>query len=241
MAASNLGDPESIRKLKEAAVAAAGMIENGAVVGLGSGSTAKLVVSEIGRRVKDGLRIIGVPTSEATDEQARGLGIALSTLAEHPRLDVDIDGADEVELGTLNLSKGGGGNLLREKLVAIASARFIVVVDERKLVDKIGMRSPVAVEVVPFGWQTTANRLRALGATPVLRFQADGQPYITDGGHCILDCSFGAIVSVSDLATQLDGVVGVVEHGLFIGLASTVVVSGPAGVKVLTAEDRQLR
>src|SRR3954454_18377162 len=148
----------SVQQFKEeAAEAAAALIEDGMVIGLGSGTTATLLVAAIGKRVQKGLRIVGIPTSEQTGEQARRLNIPLSTLDEHSRIDMDLDGADEVELGTLNLSKGGGGNLLREKLVAIASARFVVVVDGRKLVEELGSRSPIAVEVVPFGWQTTAQ------------------------------------------------------------------------------------
>jgi ribose 5-phosphate isomerase A len=193
-------------------------------------------VDAIGKRVREGLRIIGIPTSEQTGEQARRLQIPLATLDQHPRIDMDLDGADEVELGTLHLSKGGGGNLLREKLVAIASAQLVIIVDERKLVKELGSRFPVAVEVVPFGWQTTAQRLKDLGANPTLRLQADGQTFITDGGHYILDCAFGPIPSPAELATKLDGIVGVVEHGLFVGMTSKVVVGGPEGITMLNRE-----
>jgi ribose 5-phosphate isomerase A len=225
---------ELIREFKEkAAESAAALIENGMIVGLGSGTTAALIVAAIGKRVKEGLRLVGVSTSEQTAEQARQLNIPLSTLAENPKIDLALDGADEVELGTLNLIKGGGGNLLREKLVAIASARFVIVVDDRKLVKTLGSRWPLAVEVVPFGWQSTAQRLRDLGAVPNLRLQSNGQTFVTDGGHYILDCTFGPIQSASALATKLDGVVGVVEHGLFIGMTSEVVVGGADGVSVL--------
>ncbi len=218
---------------KEAAESAAGLIENGMVVGLGSGTTATLVVAAIGERVKAGLTLVGVSTSEQTAAQARQLNIPLSTLAEHPRIDLALDGADEVELNTLNLIKGGGGNLLREKLVAVASARFVIVVDERKLVEKLGSRSPLPVEVVPFGWQSTAQRLKDLGANPILRTKKNGETFVTDGGHYILDCVFASISSPSQLATKLDSVVGVVEHGLFVGMASEVRVGGENGVKVL--------
>lgn len=225
---------EQIQELKEkAAETAAMMLEDDMVVGLGSGTTSTLIVAAIGKRVKEGLRIIGIPTSERTAEQALQLNIPLSTLGEHPKLDIALDGADEVELGSLNLVKGGGGNLLREKLVTIASARFIAVVDERKLVEKLGSRWPLAVEVVPFGWQTTERRLRELGASPDLRLQADGQIFVTDGGHYILDCTFGPIPSASELAAKLDGIVGVVEHGLFVGLTSEVIVGGSQGIKRL--------
>ncbi len=145
-----------------------------------------------------------------------------------------IDGADEVELGTLNLIKGGGGNLLREKLVAIASQRFIIIVDERKLVDKLGRHFPLPVEVVPFGWQSTQQRLEKLGGHPKLRPQENGEAYVTDGGHYILDCAFGPIGSPSQLAQDLDGTVGVVEHGLFIGMTSVVVVGRAGKVETIT-------
>lgn len=225
---------EAIQRLKEeAAESAAALIEDGMVVGLGSGTTAKLVVDAIGRRVKSGLRLIGVSTSEKTSAQAKELGIPLATLAEYPQIDLALDGADEVELGTFNLIKGGGGNLLREKLVAIASPRFVIIVDERKLVTKLGTRFPLPVEVVPFGWQSTEQRIRKLGADPKLRLQASGETFLTDGGHYILDCGFGVIESPAKLAQELDSTVGVVEHGLFIGMASMVVVGQPNQVEIL--------
>ena len=203
------------------------------VVGLGSGTTATLAVAVIGRRVQEGLRIIGIPTSEKTAEQARLLNIPLSTLEERLVIDVTIDGADEVEAGSLNLIKGGGGNLLREKIVAVASSRLIVVADERKVVGELGSRSVLPVEVTPFGWKTTAKRLEQLGAHPTLRLRSDGQTFITDGGHYILDCAFGPIGSPQLLQAELDGIVGVVEHGLFIGIACQAVIGGPAGVAIM--------
>jgi ribose 5-phosphate isomerase A len=231
------GTVDTVQKLKEeAAAAAAALIEDGMVVGLGSGTTALLLVAAIGRRVREGLRLTGISTSEQTSDAARHLNISMSTLAENPKIDLALDGADEVELGTLNLSKGGGGNLLREKIVAIASARFVIVVDERKLVHQLGSRSPIAVDVVPFGWQTTAQRLKSLKANPTLRLQPNGETFVTDGGQYILDCAYGPIASPSELAARLDSVVGVVEHGLFIGMASTVIVGGAQGVTVLKRE-----
>jgi ribose 5-phosphate isomerase A len=220
--------------LKEAAAdMAATQLESGMVVGLGSGTTARLLVAAVGRRVKEGLRIVGVPTSEQTAEQARGLGIPLSTLAEHSQLDVTIDGADEVQLGTLDLIKGGGGNQLREKIVATASARLTIIVDETKLVTQLGSHAKVPVEVAQFGWQATARNLAKLKANPGLRLRSDGQPYITDGGNYILDCAFGPIASPTLLQQELDSVVGVMEHGLFIGMASQVLVGTTEGVKRL--------
>ncbi len=224
----------AIDELKKAAADwAAQQLKDGMIVGLGSGSTAKFVVNEIGRLVKDGLHVVGVPTSETTAEQARGLGIPLSTLGEYPEIDVTIDGADEVELRTLNLIKGGGGNLLREKLVATASKRLVIAVDQSKIVDRLGARWSVPVEVVRFGWQSTSRRLAALGSTPVLRMDSKGKTFETDGGNFILDCAFGLIQSAAELQARLDATVGVVEHGLFIGLTSQVVVGEPGGVRIL--------
>lgn len=220
---------------EEAAIAAAAQLQNGMIVGLGSGSTARLLVTAIGKRVaEEGLKIVGIPTSELTAEQATGLGIPLATLGEYPQVDVTIDGADEVELGTLNLIKGGGGNLLREKVVAIAGPRMVVIVDESKLVNRLGTHWKVPVEVAQFGWQSTSRYLSNLKSTPFLRMAPDGKPYVTDGGNYILDCEFGPIASASDLARELDSTVGVMEHGLFIGIASEVLIGTPQGLKRLT-------
>jgi ribose 5-phosphate isomerase A len=223
-----------VDELKKAAANwAVAQLKDGMIVGLGSRSTASFAVSEIGRLMKGGLRIVGVPTSENTAEQARSLGIPLSTLGEHLEIDVTIDGADEVELRTLNLIKGGGGNLLREKIVATASKRLVIVIDQSKLVDRLGSRAPVPVEVAQFGWQSTARRLAALGPEPVARVDSEGKMFVTDGGNFILDCAFGAIESPAELQARLDATVGVVEHGLFIRLASQVVVGDPNGIQIL--------
>jgi ribose 5-phosphate isomerase A len=230
-------DQATENRLKVAAAeAAVEHLESGMVVGLGSGTTATLAVEAIGRRVRQGLRITGVPTSEKTAEQARRLNIPLTLLGENTAIDITIDGADEVEAGTLNLIKGGGGNQLREKLVAVASTRLLIVIDETKLVRQLGSQFPIPVEVVRFGWQTTARRLRDLGANPKLRLQADGQTFLTDDGNYILDCAHGPIESPGKLQSQLDGVVGVVEHGLFIGIAWKAIVGGTDAVKVLQRE-----
>jgi ribose 5-phosphate isomerase A len=213
-----------------AANAAVEQLEDGLVVGLGSGTTSELALAAIGRRVQTGLRIIGIPTSEKIAGLARAYGIPLSTLAEHDKVDVTIDGADEVELATLNLIKGGGGNLLREKIVASSSGRLLIVVDESKLVRQLGEHWAVPVEVVPFGWQATANRLKTSGADPVLRLDGDGKPYVTDGGHYILSCAYGPISNPLELEAALDGMVGVVDHGLFLGMACEAFVGGPDGV-----------
>ena len=216
-----------------AAQAAAVLVENEQIVGLGSGSTALLVVSILGQRVSDGLRIIGIPTSAQTEREARRLGIPLSTLAEHDHINVTVDGADEVDAGSLNLLKGRGGALLREKIIASVTEHLIIVVDETKLVDRLGVHSGVAVEVVPYAWHETARKLQNLGASLVRRTTREGQPFITEGGHYILDCGFGAIDDPEQLQRQLDQTVGVVEHGLFLGMASRVVVGGVSGVHML--------
>jgi ribose 5-phosphate isomerase A len=227
-----------IQRFKQAAgEMAAAQLRDGMIVGLGSGTTATLAVAAIGIRVAAGLKITGIATSEKTADQARRLDIPLSSLDISQNIDVTIDGADEIESGSLSLIKGGGGNLLREKIVAVASARMIVVADDRKVVDRLGTRSALPVEIVPFGWQTTANRLNRLGARPKLRLNADGTTFVTDGGHYILDCGYGPLAAPQELQAVLDGVVGLVEHGLFIGIAQEAFVGGPDGVKIMKRDD----
>jgi len=216
-----------------AAESAAAQVVDGMIIGLGSGTTAAFAINAIGRRVGEGLRIVGIPTSERTAAQARELGIQLSTLEEQPHIDLTIDGADEVEERKLNLIKGGGGALLREKIVANASKRVAIVIHDSKLVHHLGRKFPMPAEVVPFGWQATARQLANLGATPSLRRNPDGQPFHSDGGNYILDCAFEEIASVEALAQQLDHVVGLVEHGFFIGLTTEVHMAGAGGVRVL--------
>jgi ribose 5-phosphate isomerase A len=216
-----------------AAESAVTRVTDGLIVGLGSGSTAAFAVAAIGRRVREGLRIVGIPTSERTAAQARELGIPLSSLAEQPQVDITIDGADEVEEGNLNLIKGHGGALLREKIVASASKKLVIIVHGSKLVNHLGAHDPVPAEVIPFGWQVTARHLADLGAKPSLRRNPDGEPYHSDGGNFILDCTFESIASADTLARELDHVVGLVEHGLFIGLTSEVHVAESSGVRIL--------
>src|ERR1700678_2272630 len=219
---------------KEAGDAAAMLVEDGMVVGLGTGSTATFAIAAIGRRVaQEGLRVLGIPTSDRTAEQARAANIPLTTFAEHTQIDLTIDGADEVLPGPLYLIKGHGGALLREKIVASASKRMAVVADDTKLVKSLGELVSVPVEVVPFGWEATQKKLEKLNARPALRLGADGKPYITDGGHYILDCSFGAMSDPKETAHHLDHVVGLVEHGLFLKFATEAVIAGADGIKVL--------
>jgi ribose 5-phosphate isomerase A len=218
---------------RAAAQRAVEFVESGMIVGLGTGSTASFVVEQLAARVACGLSVIAIPTSENTAALAHRLGIPLATFAEQRRIDLAIDGADEVERRTLDLIKGRGGALLREKIVAAASRRFIVVVDQEKLVDRLGEHAPVPVEIVQFGWQATAASLAKLGADPELR-QSGGQPFVTDGGNFILDCHFGPLDDPPRLERQIKMAVGVVESGLFIGRSSAVVVATESGVDIVT-------
>lgn len=216
-----------------AAEAAAAQLQDGMIVGLGTGTTAAFAIEAIGKRVAQGLKIIGVPTSERTTQQAAALGIPLAPVEEHEWIDVTIDGADEVEIGTLNLIKGRGGALLREKIVATSSRKLIIIVDDSKLVNRLGSHDPIPVEVVTFGWETTERRLRRIGGNPVLRRFGDGTIFVTDGGHYILDCKFGALPESADTERKLNNTVGVVEHGMFLGMTGMVIVGGSNGVKIL--------
>jgi ribose 5-phosphate isomerase A len=208
---------------KEAAGrAAAKLVRDGDVVGLGTGSTAYFAVTALGERVKSGLKIVGIPTSLQTADLARAVGIRLTTLDEHQEIDITIDGADEVDKN-LNLIKGGGGALLREKVVASASKKMVVVADSSKVVSVLG-KFPLPVEVIPFARTVVEKRITALGASIKLRTDPDGSPYITDNGNQILDCSFGKITDPAALASALNAMPGLVEHGLFIGLGTIALV-----------------
>lgn len=219
---------------KAAAEAAAKLVEDGMVVGLGTGSTAAFFLSALGQRISsEHLRISGIPTSEETAAQALGLKIPLTTFAEHAQIDLTVDGADEIETGTLYMIKGHGGALLREKIVAAASKRMVVIADETKLSKRLGSLVSVPVEVVQFGWEATQRRLSELGGNPALRFGKDGKPFVTDGGHYIMDCAFGAMENPKETAHHLDHVVGSVEHGMFLKFASEVFVGSRDGVKIL--------
>lgn len=219
---------------KTAAIAAAQAVESGMVLGLGTGSTAFYLVNEIGRRMaEEGLRVSAMATSEKTAGQARALKIPLLSFADRTDIDLTIDGADEVLPGPLYLIKGHGGALLREKIVASSSRRMIVIVDESKIVAKLGATMAVPVEVVPFGWESTQKKLQNLGAKTQLRITETGAPFVTDGGHYIVNCDFGAMEDPRETAHHLDHVVGAVEHGLFLKFASKVYVGGPQGVRVL--------
>jgi ribose 5-phosphate isomerase A len=213
-------DPAKLR----AAQTAAALVTEGMTVGLGSGTTASLVILQLGERVRrEGLHLVGVPTSESSASLARSLGIALSDLDSIDVLDMDIDGADEVD-PQFQMIKGRGGALLREKIVAAASKRRVIVVAPGKRVDRLGRKYPVPVEVSPFGLRHTERNLRALGAATTIRRRDDGAPMITDGGHQIIDCKFTEIADPADLDRRLRQVVGVLETGLFLGLCDVLVV-----------------
>jgi ribose 5-phosphate isomerase A len=215
---------------KEAAGrAAAKLVRDGDIVGLGTGSTAYFAVVALGERVKAGLKIIGIPTSVHTGDLARAVGIPLTTLDDHPEIDITIDGADEVD-PKLNLIKGGGGALTREKVIATASKKMVVVADSGKIVRVLG-KFPLPVEVIAFARTVVERKIVSLGGSPKLRTKEDGSPFVTDNGNEILDCSFGKIADPPALAGELDGMPGVVEHGLFIGLAKLVVVGRGASVE----------
>jgi ribose 5-phosphate isomerase A len=215
-------DLDALKRM--AAESAVTQVVDGMIVGLGTGTTGEFVLLALARRIREGLRITGVPTSEHTAARARELGIPLTELTWP--IDIAIDGADEVTRGTLHLIKGRGGALTREKIVAQAASRFLVVVDQTKMVDVLGT-APVPVEVVPFGWQATARRIEILGA------KLQRRDFVTDNGNYILDCAFGLIDTPGSLAETLDHVAGVVEHGLFIGMSAELHVGGPSGVEIL--------
>jgi ribose 5-phosphate isomerase A len=219
---------------RAAAARALEQVRSGMRLGLGSGTTARHLVDLLGERVRAGLAVVGVPTSEETRRQAEGLGIPLTTLDETPELDLTIDGADEIG-PDLSLIKGGGGALLREKIVASASAAMVVIADQSKWVPVLG-RFPLPIEVVPFGLAATRRAVeaavsRAAAPGPVrLRQTRDGHAFVTDGGHFILDAALERIADPALLARHLADIPGVVEHGLFIGLAKTAIIAGPDGV-----------
>lgn len=218
--------------------AAAALIENDMVVGLGSGSTAVYLVRALARRLKEGLRILGaVPSSNATAALATQLGIPLTDLDTYPELDIDIDGADEID-PRLALIKGGGGALLREKIVASAARRFVVIGDATKLVERLGLHMPLPIEIIPFAATPVRKKLESMGASVQVRSVAD-RVFITDNGNMILDCSFpGGIADPVAISGRLERIVGVVETGLFLHMAERAVIGGPRGVQVITPENR---
>jgi len=231
-----LQERESLKR--EAARRALEYVRPGMKLGLGSGTTARHFTDLLGERVQAGLSVVGVPTSAATEAQARALGVPLATLEDCPELDLTVDGADEID-AELRLIKGGGGALLREKIVAAASRRLLVIADSSKFVERLGA-FPLAVEVAPFGLAATRRHIEALarrfdcrGPVSLRSGPGDGGRFVTDGGHHLIDCAFGAIAAPAALGAALHEIPGVVEHGLFLGLAAAAILAGPGGVRVL--------
>ena len=220
--------PDDLKR--EAAEQAAAMVEDGTVVGLGTGSTAAHFIAALITRARAGLSIGCIPTSERSAAQATEGGLTLVTFATHNRIDIAVDGADEIKRDTLDLVKGLGGALLREKIVASAATRFIIIADSSKLVDWLGTKSPIPVEVTRFGWELTAFRLRGEGAEVTRRNTQEGEPYLTDGGNFILDARFAPIADATALNRRLRQFPGVVETGLFPAMAELALVADDRGV-----------
>jgi ribose 5-phosphate isomerase A len=216
---------------EEAAKAAVVQVKSGMVVGLGSGSTASIAIKLLGEKVREGMRIIGVPTSRDSEILGRSVGIEIGELREHPVVDVTIDGADEVD-PKLNLVKGLGGALVREKIVASATRLEIIVVDDSKLVDFLCQKAPLPVEIVRFAHESTMSKLEGLGCRPALRMR-DGEALVTDNGNHIADCRFERIADPAKMERAINNIPGVVDNGLFVGLAHKVIVASKAGVRTI--------
>lgn len=220
------------RMKQRACQRAAQEVQDGMVLGLGTGSTVYYLLQELGRMVREGMRMTGVPTSVRTAELATQLAIPLTTLDDQPHLDLAIDGADEVD-AHLNLVKGAGGALLREKIIAASAARFIVVVDDSKVVTQLGERYPLPVEVVPFGHTPATRALEGLGARVTLRRGTDGQTWVSDNGNYILDCHFGPMPDPVALQQELLAIPAVVDSGLFLNMTEMAIVGQDEGVRLL--------
>ncbi|MHB0939270.1 MAG: ribose-5-phosphate isomerase RpiA [Armatimonadota bacterium] len=231
-------DMNLARLKQQAAERAVQSVASGMVVGLGHGSTAAFALRRMAELLRSGelTDLHGVPCSLAVEHEARALGIPLTTLEDVLRIDLTIDGADEVTAERA-IIKGGGGALLREKIVAQASRRVIIIVDSSKLSPRLGTRSAVPVEVLEFGWRSQAAYLEELGGLPVQRMAPDGTPFRTDQGNFILDCDFGIIRNPAALAERLQARAGILAHGLFLGLATEVIVAGEDGIRVITGND----
>ncbi len=212
---------------------AADLVEPNMVVGLGTGSTATYFIDALIARAKAGLHILCIPTSERSAAQARAGGLQLVDFSTHPTIDLTIDGADEIKRDSLDLVKGLGGALLREKIVASTSRRLVIIADSSKLVDRLGTTAPIPVEVTRFGWEATREKLAATGASVTQRITQTGEPYITDGGNFILDAKYDPVADARQLNNAIRDIVGVVETGLFIGMADMALVAGESGVSTL--------
>ena len=222
-----------MEKLKKiAAHHAVSYVEDGMVIGLGTGSTTAYAIKKLGEMVKNGLKIIGIPTSIATENMAKKVGIPIASLNEYPHVDITIDGADQVD-ANLNLIKGGGGALLREKMVASCSKKEIIIVDESKIVEKFSF--PLPVEVVKFGWKSTAKKIERLGLMPSLR-----KDFVTDNGNYILDCKYNEIENAKEMERKINNIPGVVENGLFIDPATEIIVGTPQGARRIRVNNSRL-
>ena len=226
-------EKEELKKL--AGEKAVEHIEDGMTIGLGTGSTVEYTLRKLGELVKEGLKIKGIPTSIHTQRIAKEEKIPLTSLEENPVIDVTIDGADEVD-SDLNLIKGGGGALVREKIIAFNSKKVIIVIDDSKIVKALGIDFPLPVEVVKFGWTSTKKTLEELGCNIELREIMENEPFITDNGNYILDCEFDRINEPEQLEIDINNIPGVVDNGLFIGLVDEVIVGGKQGILTLDKE-----
>ncbi|MGA7671345.1 MAG: ribose-5-phosphate isomerase RpiA [Nitrolancea sp.] len=227
---------EQINREKQAAAqAAAEMVRSGMVIGLGTGSTAEFAIHALAERVASGLKIVGIPTSKQSETLARSCGVPLTDFQSVDRVDLTIDGADEIEPRTLAVLKGRGGALVREKLVASASESMVIIADSSKVVSQLGSHHSVPVEVLPFGWHIPSKRLTELGGNVALRtISAGNSPFVSDNGNLILDVAFGPIDDPERLAASIKAITGVVDHGLFIRLADQALVGTDTGVNLLT-------
>ncbi len=226
------------RLKKEAGVSAVDFVESGMILGLGTGSTTKFALEEIGKRLKEGRLkdIIGICSSIQTENRAKDLGIPITSFDDKQELDLTIDGADEVD-PELNLIKGGGGALLREKVLAQSSKRNIMIVDESKLSPMLGTHFAVPIEVIPFAWRPVSVFIKSLGADPVLRLKENGDPYTTDQDNYILDSNFGPIPNLDELAGKLGQKAGIAEFGLFLGTATEVIIATSNGIRYQKRND----
>jgi ribose 5-phosphate isomerase A len=215
---------------REVAAQAAAMVEDGMVVGLGTGSTAAFFIESLIARAAKGLNILCIPTSERSAAQARAGGLHLVGFDTHTSIDICVDGADEIKRDNLDLVKGLGGALFREKIVASAAKKLVIIADSEKLVDWLGTKSPVPVEVTRFGWELTQSRLATHAESATRRTLSDGEAYVTDGGNYIIDCAFAPIADAADLNRRLLSIVGVVETGLFVGMAQLALVADGHGI-----------
>ena len=226
-------DREELKKL--AAEKAVEEVEDGMIVGLGTGSTMKYTLKKLGELVRNGLKIQGIATSINTKRIAQEEGIPLTTIDKHPEIDITIDGADEVD-SSLNLIKGGGGALTREKIIAYNSKKVVIIIDDSKIVKALGIDFPLPVEVIKFGWTSTKKALESFGCGVALREIIQGEPFITDNGNYILDCEFKYILEPEQLEKDINNIPGVVENGLFINLTHQVIVGGKQGIITLDKE-----